>query len=59
MYIREFEAVQSSICWFNEQAMGKNQKNDLIWFRQLSIIFSISIIDDYSLWMLFYTSLKA
>jgi len=40
------------ICWFDEEAVGQTQKNDLIWFRQLSIIFYFLMIDDYSLWML-------
>ena len=52
-YIREFEAIQSCTFWFDEEVVGRSQKNDLIWFIQLSIIFSVLMIDDYSLWMLF------
>lgn len=55
-YICEFEAAQLLICWINEEATGKTQKRGLIWLIQLSILFSILMIDDYSLWMLFGNS---
>jgi len=48
-----FEASQSRICWFDEEAMGETQKNDMIWFTKLSIISSTLMIDDHNLWMLF------
>ena len=52
-YIREFEVAQLCICGLRKMQWDRLKKIDLIWFRQLSIIFSIMMIDDYRLWMLF------
>jgi len=49
MYICELEAPQLHICWFDEEVVEQTQKNDLIWFKQLSIIFSVLMIDDHNL----------
>jgi len=52
VYIHEFKAAQSCICWFEEKAVGKTHKSDLIWFSQLSITCSVWIDDGYSLLMI-------